>query len=108
VVATGAGVVKSVGASVGYGNVVDVDHGMGISSRYAHMKSFIVAPNERVVAGQVLGYQGSTGSRVTGEHLHYEVRSNNKAVDPYRFVHVIDRPQHKFVFNVSNTKYAAG
>ncbi len=65
----------------GYGNLVIVDHGRGITTFYAHLSSIAVGNGQRIVAGETLGYVGSTG-RSTGPHLHYEVRARGRALDP--------------------------
>lgn len=65
----------------GYGNLVVVDHGKGITTFYGHLSSISVVPGQRVVAGQTVGLVGSTG-RSTGPHLHYEVRARGCPVNP--------------------------
>lgn len=85
VFATGAGVVTAAGPNAGYGNLVEVDHGRGLTTRYGHLSQIAVASGARVRAGDVIGRLGSTG-RSTGPHLHYEVRVNGAAVDPERFL----------------------
>jgi murein DD-endopeptidase MepM/ murein hydrolase activator NlpD len=65
----------------GYGKVVYVDHGNGLSTRYGHLSEIDVAIGQSVTQGQTIGLVGSTG-RSTGPHLHYEVRINNQPVDP--------------------------
>jgi murein DD-endopeptidase MepM/ murein hydrolase activator NlpD len=91
--ATGAGRVLSAEYSGGYGNMVEIDHGNGVTTRYGHLLSYTVAPGERVEAGQIVGLTGSTG-RSTGPHLHYETRIGGEPVNPVRFLQagkLIDR-----------------
>lgn len=75
------GVVTFAGRAGGYGNLVVVDHGGGLETRYGHCASLSVAPGDRVEVGDVVGTVGSTG-RSTGPHLHYEVRRDGIPVDP--------------------------
>ncbi|MGY1684950.1 M23 family metallopeptidase [Geodermatophilus sp. SYSU D00867] len=65
----------------GYGNLVEVDHGAGVTTRYGHLSDFTVTAGQQVRAGTLLGYQGSTGNS-TGVHLHLEVRVDGAPVDP--------------------------
>jgi len=81
IVSTMNGAVQSTGVRGGYGILVEVRGGAGLSTRYAHMSRSIVSAGEFVRQGQVLGYVGSTGHS-TGAHLHYEVRLDGRAVDP--------------------------
>jgi murein DD-endopeptidase MepM/ murein hydrolase activator NlpD len=83
--ATAAGRVVSAGFDGGYGNMVEIDHGNGLSTRYAHLSDIDVAPGQNVSLGTVLGHIGATG-RATGPHLHYEVRIDGEPVDPQRFL----------------------
>lgn len=83
--ATGAGKVVSAGPSGGYGNMVEIDHGRGLSTRYSHMSRISVKAGDDVDVGAVLGRAGSTG-RSTGVHIHYEVRRDGRAIDPMRFL----------------------
>jgi murein DD-endopeptidase MepM/ murein hydrolase activator NlpD len=76
------GTVSFAGVKRGYGNIVIVDHGGGISTYYAHLSSIAVAVGDGVASGQVIGMIGSTG-RSTGPHLHYEVRANGHPVNPF-------------------------
>ncbi|MCF8706531.1 M23 family metallopeptidase [Rhizorhapis sp. SPR117] len=83
--ATADGIVGSAQWVNGYGNMVEINHGSGIETRYGHMSKLIVAANTRVRRGQIIGLMGSTG-RSTGSHLHYEVRVDGLAVNPVPFV----------------------
>ena len=69
----------------GYGNLVELNHGQGIQTRYGHMSQRIVQAGQRVRRGQLIGLMGSTG-RSTGSHLHYEVRIDGRAVNPIPFM----------------------
>lgn len=79
--ASHAGVVQFAGWYSGYGNLVIIDHGSGITTYYAHLSSFELAVGDRVSRGGIVGYAGRTG-RSTSPHLHYEVRFEGKAVNP--------------------------
>ncbi|MCG5476774.1 MAG: M23 family metallopeptidase [Sinorhizobium fredii] len=83
--ATAAGTVTTAGPAGGYGNMIEIDHGNGVSTRYAHLAVVLVHVGERVEADQAIAQSGSTG-RSTGPHLHYEVRLGGLAVDPMRFL----------------------
>lgn len=85
VVATNDGKIEFAGWKAAYGNVVDVKHDYGLSTRYAHLSRVLVQPDQVVKKGQVIGIQGSTG-RSTGSHLHYEVRYNGVAINPSNFL----------------------
>lgn len=88
--ATADGVVKRAGwNNGGYGNLVEIDHGRGIVTRYAHLSKIDVAAGQRIVRGQPIAKMGSTG-RSTGSHLHYEVRIDGKAVNPIPFMKSTD------------------
>ncbi len=83
--ATGDGKVIEAGYNLyGYGNRVIVDHGFGFKTIYAHLNKVDVQPGDRVKRGEVIGELGNTG-RSTGPHLHYEIRKNNKPVNPIRY-----------------------
>jgi murein DD-endopeptidase MepM/ murein hydrolase activator NlpD len=73
----------------GYGNMVEIDHGKGIHTRYGHMSRVLVTDGEHVTRGQVIGLVGSTGHS-TGAHCHYEVRIDNKPVNPIPFMKSTD------------------
>ncbi len=83
--ATAAGTVTLAAAEGGYGTMVEVNHGNGLATRYAHLSSASVTPGQHVEAGALVGQVGSSG-RATGPHLHYETRINGEAVDPVRFL----------------------
>lgn len=88
VVAAGDGVVVAVGhTSVGYGNYVIIAHGGGIATLYGHLLQTNVNAGDRVVRGQLVGLEGSTGFS-TGPHLHFELRVNNQVVDPLPYLPV--------------------
>jgi murein DD-endopeptidase MepM/ murein hydrolase activator NlpD len=90
VYATADGIVTRAGwNSGGYGNLVEIDHGRGISTRYGHMSAILVKPGEHVTRGEEVGRIGSTG-RSTGNHLHYEVRIDGRPVNPIPFMKSTD------------------
>jgi murein DD-endopeptidase MepM/ murein hydrolase activator NlpD len=81
VVAAGDGIVVFAGWYGGYGQVVDIDHGGGVVTRYAHLRRIATKKDAAVAAGETIGQVGSTG-RATGPHLHFEIRLDGRAVDP--------------------------
>ncbi len=83
--ATANGKVVSAGWSGGYGRMVEIDHGNGLSTRYGHLSEIDVKVGDTIKIGQVIGEVGSTG-RSTGPHLHYETRIDGEAVDPQKFL----------------------
>ncbi len=83
--AAAKGRVTFVGRKGGYGNTVEITHGNGLMTRYAHMSKFNAKVGQQVLPGQTIGAIGSTG-RSTGPHLHFEVRINNRAVNPRTFL----------------------
>jgi murein DD-endopeptidase MepM/ murein hydrolase activator NlpD len=85
VLAPGAGTVIKAGREGGYGNMIEIDHGNGITSRYGHLSRIDVAIGDTITRGQLLGAVGTTG-RSTGPHLHFEVRYNDEALNPRRFL----------------------
>ncbi len=89
VYAAGAGLVAFTGRQRGYGNVIYVDHGGGLVTRYAHLARIEVHAGAAIDAGGRIGQVGSTG-RTTGPHLHFEVRIEGRAVDPTLAVHVAE------------------
>ena len=88
--ATADGIVSDAGYnSGGYGNLIKLDHGKGIETRYGHLSAILVAAGQRVTRGQMIGRMGSTG-RSTGSHLHYEVRIDGRPVNPIPFMKSTD------------------
>ncbi|MDQ3375181.1 MAG: M23 family metallopeptidase [Acidobacteriota bacterium] len=85
VAAPAAGVVVEASWQGGYGNMVEINHGNGLSTRYGHLSRIGVQAGDRVQRGQPLGLVGSTG-RSTGPHLHYELRLNERPINPRRFL----------------------
>lgn len=85
VLATSDGKVEFAGWKSAYGNVVDIKHAYGLTTRYAHLARVTVQPEQTVKKGQIIGIQGSTG-RSTGHHLHYEVRYQGRAINPSNFL----------------------
>ena len=82
-------VLRSGWNSGGYGNLIEVDHGRGITTRYGHLSGILVRPGDKITRGQLIGRMGSTG-RSTGNHLHYEVRIDGRAVNPIPFMKSTD------------------
>jgi murein DD-endopeptidase MepM/ murein hydrolase activator NlpD len=86
--AAARGVVSFVGQRSGYGNVVEIDHGNGLVTRYAHMSGFSTVVGKPVQPGEQIGLIGSTG-RSTGPHLHFEVRVGDRPVNPRPFLEAV-------------------
>ena len=85
IASAGAGTVVKAGWNGGYGRMVEIDHGQGLTTRYAHMSKILVTKGQTVDTGDIVGKVGSTG-RSTGPHLHYEVRRDGTPMDPLRFL----------------------
>lgn len=83
--ATAPGKVVTAEYTGGYGNMVEIEHAGGVSTRYAHMSAILVSPGQTVATGTIVGKVGTTG-RSTGPHLHYETRINEEPLDPTRFL----------------------
>ena len=81
VYATAAGTVRHVGRQGAYGNLIVIDHGFGLETRYGHLLKYLVTPGAKVSRGDVIAQVGATG-RATGYHLHYEVVSNGRLINP--------------------------
>lgn len=85
VLAAASGTVSFAASNGGYGNMVEIDHGNGLSTRYAHLSQLGVSVGQTITGGQQIGRAGSTG-RSTGPHVHFEVRKGGSAIDPSRFI----------------------
>jgi len=85
VLAAASGKVVSAGWNGGYGRMVEIEHASGFTTRYAHLSQILVQEGQTVAVGDTIGKVGSTG-RSTGPHLHYEVRRNDSALNPIRFL----------------------
>lgn len=85
IMATAQGTVLKAGHDGAYGLCVEINHGGGIVTKYAHMQRFVVQPGQYVKRGEIIGYIGMTG-RTTGPHLHYEVILNGVPVNPMRYI----------------------
>lgn len=85
VVAAADGEVTTSGWIEGYGNLVEINHGNGIATRYGHNSQLAVGTGQHVKKGQVISLVGSTG-KSTGPHLHYEIRINGTAVNPFKYL----------------------
>jgi murein DD-endopeptidase MepM/ murein hydrolase activator NlpD len=85
ILAPSDGVVTFASFYNGYGRLIEIDHGNGISTRYGHLSGFAVTDGESVRKGQVIGYVGMSG-RSTGAHLHYEVRIHDTPVNPHKYL----------------------
>jgi murein DD-endopeptidase MepM/ murein hydrolase activator NlpD len=85
VIAPANGVVSKAGWQGGYGNLVEIDHGNGLKTRYGHLSKIEVSEGDNIQRGQEIALIGTTG-RSTGPHLHYELRLNDKAINPRRFL----------------------
>ncbi|MGH9864437.1 MAG: M23 family metallopeptidase [Candidatus Acidiferrales bacterium] len=87
--AAGDGVVIFTGDRQGYGRVVIIDHGFGLTTWYAHLSGYAAQAGTPVKRGDVIAYEGESG-HATGAHLHFEVRMHNAPVNPWRYLHQVD------------------
>ena len=85
VYSTASGKVLSASRNGDYGNLVEIDHGFGVKTRYGHLSEFLVGPGDTVIRGDIIGSVGNTG-RATGYHVHYEVWVDDRTVNPRRLV----------------------
>lgn len=90
IVSVAAGVVTWSSDRYGYGNLVEINHGGGVTTRYGHCKELLVKVGEVVKKGQVIAKMGSTG-RSTGPHVHFEVLKNNKSLNPEKYIYRASR-----------------
>ena len=86
IIATASGVVSWADDRHGYGNLIEINHGDGLKTRYGHNKKLLVSAGDVVTKGQVIAIMGSTG-RSTGPHVHYEILHNGKQINPLKFVY---------------------
>mgnify|MGYP000346364669 CR=1 FL=1 len=86
IIATASGVVTWASKRYGYGNLIEINHGEGLTTRYGHNKNLLVSVGDVVNKGQKIARMGSTG-RSTGPHVHYEILRNNRQIDPIKFVY---------------------
>ena len=85
VYATASGVVRFANWNYGYGKCIEIKHGFGFTSKYAHLHKIFVKKDENIIKGQAIACMGSTGE-VTGQHLHYEIEYNKKSIDPLPYI----------------------
>ena len=85
VYATADGKVELASYSGEYGNLIVIQHGFGLTTRYGHLSAYAVKPPQTVKRGQVIGYVGATG-RATGSHLHYEILANGQMLNPIKLL----------------------
>jgi murein DD-endopeptidase MepM/ murein hydrolase activator NlpD len=85
VYATADGHVVTAGLTGDYGNLIQIDHGFGLATRYGHLSAFAVTAGQPVKRGDIIGYVGSTG-RSTGPHLHYEILANGRPINPLQLL----------------------
>ncbi|MCG8380527.1 MAG: M23 family metallopeptidase [Proteobacteria bacterium] len=85
ILAVGSGIVTWSGIRYGYGNMVEINHGNGYQTRYAHNKKNLVVVGQKVDKGQIIALMGSSG-RATGPHVHFEVVNNGKVVNPKKYI----------------------
>jgi murein DD-endopeptidase MepM/ murein hydrolase activator NlpD len=92
VFATADGEIESASFVGDYGNLIIIQHGFGLATRYGHLSGFAVKPGQAIKRGQVIGYVGSTG-RSTGAHVHYEILANGQVLDPLKLLNQVPNRQ---------------
>ena len=90
IVAVASGVVTWAGERYGYGELIEINHGNGYTTRYGHNAELLVEAGDSIEKGQVISYMGSTG-RSTGPHVHFEVLKMDRQIDPAKFVAMQDK-----------------
>jgi murein DD-endopeptidase MepM/ murein hydrolase activator NlpD len=105
VYATAAGTVTHVGREGAYGNLIVIDHGFGLETRYGHLLKYLVTPGQTVGRGDVIAQVGATG-RATGYHLHYEVAANGRLINPLTLL--TQRPRDRDVVSGTIAAKVAG
>ena len=85
VFATADGTIASAAFTGEYGNLIVIEHGFGLATRYGHLSAFVAKPGQKVKRGAVIGYVGATG-RATGSHLHYEILANGQLINPLKIL----------------------
>ena len=88
VYATGDGKVERTYWGSGYGWTVDIDHGFGYRTRYAHLQEWLVSEGQQIKRGEKIALSGNTGTRTVGPHLHYEVHFKGEAKNPMKFLDI--------------------
>lgn len=86
VIATASGVVSWADERYGYGQLIEINHGNGLKTRYGHNKTLLVKVGDVVSKGQAVALMGSTG-RSTGPHVHYEILRNDRQINPIKYVY---------------------
>ena len=103
VAAAAGGMVSTVAFVAEYGNIVEVDHDNGLTSRYAHLSKSLVKAGDVVLKGQAIAHVGATG-RTTGPHLHFEVREKGIPLNPNKFLSLGNQADADAVVNASIKK----
>lgn len=104
VFATGDGVAKIPNRNDGYGNMIEIDHGFGFVTRYAHLDSYKIKNGQKVKRGEIIGYVGNTGT-ATSSHLHYEVLRYGKHVDPvYYFFNDLTPAEYNELIKIASVE----
>lgn len=108
VYATGDGTISLVRSSFGgYGKQIEIDHGFGYTTKYAHLDEFLVKKGQKVKRGEIIAYSGNTG-KSTAPHLHYEVQIDNKPVDPVHYFYKdLDATEYEEILRLASIENQA-